>query len=117
MMTAQIKYIAGCGLSVFFISCTALADQNLSEIQKQFNAETISRPFSVPDDASLTASLKEATERGTPTKSRGYIPGCVGLSCVLGQNFGYGSYLGGYNRPYYGGYYGGDYYRPYYSSW
>lgn len=89
------------------MSSTAWA-QNLEEIQKQFNEETISKPFIVPDDASLTASLKAATDRGTPTKSPAYVAPSMPL---LG---GYG--YGGYVRPYYGGFYGGGY-NPFYGGW
>lgn len=92
------------------------ADQSQEEIQKRFNQETISRPFSVADDATLTAALKEATERGIPTKLRSYYPGCFGLGCVLGYGYGYGSYFGGYARPYYGGHYGAGLYNPYYAG-
>lgn len=89
------------------ISSTAGA-QDLEEIQRQFNAETISKPFIVPDDASLTASLNAATARGAPTKSPPYVAPSIPL---LG-GFGYG----GYARPYYGGLYGGGY-SPFYGGW
>ena len=82
--------------------------QNLEEIQRQFNRETMSKPFIVPDDASLTASLKAATDRGTPTKSPAYVTPNMPL---LG-GYGYGRYV----RPYYGGLYGGGYY-PFYGGW
>ncbi len=96
----------------------AVAAQDLSEIQNRFNAETINKRFSVPTDAALTSALKEATQRGTPTRTQSYAPGCFGLGCILGQsNFGYGSYFGGYSRPYYGGLYGVNNFRPYYSGW
>lgn len=103
-------------LAVFLVSSTVTA-QDVSEIQRQFNAETTGKPFSVPDDATLTKALKEATDRGTPTKTPAYMPGCYGLGCILGQGFGYGSYFGGYARPYYGGLYGATNYRPYYYGW
>lgn len=90
------------------IQSTAAWPQNLEEIQRQFNEETISKPFIVPDDASLTASLKAATERGTPTKSSSYV---VPSMPLLG-GFGYGGYI----RPYYGGLYGGGY-HPFYGGW
>lgn len=117
MMTSSNKKIF-CGiLFASSIYGTAACAQSPEEIQRRFNAETIARPFSVPDDATLTASLKAATERGTPTKSPGYAPGCFGLGCNLGYGgYGYGSYFGGYSRPYYGGYYGGRY-LPYYYGW
>ena len=85
MVSAQNQHIFSGLLFVFSISSTvAWADPSLEEIQKRFNAETASRPFSVPDDASLTASLEAATQRGKPTKSPGYTPGCFGLGCNLG---------------------------------
>lgn len=97
-------------LLVFSFSSAATgSDQNMEEIQKRFNQETISKPFSVPDNASLTSSLKEATQRGTPPSSPGYaVP-----SIPLMGGFGY---LGGYARPYYGGYYGGGYYNPFFGG-
>lgn len=84
--------------------------QNLEEIQRKFNEETISKPFIVPDEASLTGSLKAATDRGTPTRSPGYVvPGMP-----LFGGYGYGGYgYGGYIRPYYGGFYGGGF-SPFY---
>jgi hypothetical protein len=95
------------------IQSTVAWAQNLEDIQRQFNEETISKPFIVPDDASLTASLKAATERGTPTKSPGYV---VPNMPLLG-GYGYGGYgYGGYVRPYYGGLYGGGY-SPFYGGW
>jgi hypothetical protein len=110
MTTARGMNVYPGFLLVFSISSTAAwADQNLEEIQRQFNQETISKPFIVPDDASLTASLKAATDRGTPTKSPGYVAPSIPF---LG-GFGYGGYV----RPYYGGYYGGGYYNPYYGGW
>jgi hypothetical protein len=117
MLTARITQVFYGSLLAFSMISAVQAGQSMEEIQKQLNAETLTRPFSVPDDATLTASLKAATERGTPTKTRGYSPGCTGLGCALGYgHFGYGSYFGGYARPYYGGYYGGGY-LPYYYGW
>jgi hypothetical protein len=90
----------------------ASADQDLEEIQRRFNQETVSKPFSVPDTASLDASLKAATERGTPTKPPPYIAPNIPF---FG---GYGLYgWRGYTRPYYGGLYGAGYYNPYYGGW
>lgn len=88
--------------------------QNLEDIQRQFNEETISKPFIVPDDASLTASLKAATERGTPTKSPGYV--MPNMPLLGGYGYGGYGYGGGYIRPYYGGLYGGGY-SPFYGGW
>lgn len=121
MITIQNQNIFSGLLLAFSISSTVVwANPSLEEIQRQFNAETISRPFSVPDDATLTEQLKAATERGKPTRSHGYNPGCFGLGCVFGYGagygYGYGSYFRGYARPYYGGYYGGAY-VPYYYGW
>jgi len=105
-------------VSLIFFTNNTFAGQDISEIQRQFNAETINKRFNVPTDAALTSALKEATQRGTPTKTQSYAPGCFGLGCILGQgNFGYGSYFGGYARPYYGGLYGVNSYMPYYSGW
>ena len=108
MSSAHNKNIFFGFLLVFPLSSTAVwADQNLEEIQRRFNQETVSKPFSVPDDASLTSSLKEATQRGTPTRSPGYTAPNIPL---MGG-------FGGYARPYYGGYYGGGYYNPFYGGW
>jgi hypothetical protein len=100
------KFILAC---LFGAAPVAWADQDLEEIQRRFNQETISKPFSVPDMASLDASLKAATERGTPTKSPPYVAPNIPF---LG---GFGRF--GYVRPYYGGLYGAGYYNPYYGGW
>jgi hypothetical protein len=98
--------------SLYFILGNAVvwAEQDLEEIQRRFNQETISKPFSVPDSASLASALKEATDRGAPTKSSAYMLPNVPLLGGLG-------YYGAYARPYYGGYYGAGYYNPYYGGW
>lgn len=83
--------------------------QSKADIQRQFNQETISRPFSVADEATLNSALDAATKRATPTKSPGY----PGSNIPILGGFGY---YGHYARPYYGGYYGG-YYNPYYRGW
>jgi hypothetical protein len=59
-------------VSVVFISfsCLALADSDLEEMQKRLNGEVLSKQFSVPDEATLTKSNNEATERGKPSKSK-----------------------------------------------
>ncbi|MBX9893599.1 MAG: hypothetical protein K2Y09_00250 [Nitrosomonas sp.] len=98
----------------------AMAGPDVSEIQRQFNAETVNKRFSVPTDAALNSALKEATQRGMPSaRTQRFTPGCIGLGCGgLGYgNFGYGSYFGGYARPYYGGLYGVSSYAPYYYGW
>lgn len=113
----RIKFIVYGTMFMSSMNCAVFADQDMSDIQKRFNAGVLSKPFSVPSDAALNAALKEATQRGTPSRqSKGYPGGCVGLGCVWGQNFGYGSYLGGYARPYFGGVYGVNAYNPYYSG-
>lgn len=117
MNTKHWRSMICTSLLFFLISSHAVWAQDASAIQRQFNAETINKPFSVPSDAELTSALKEATQRGMPTKTPVYSPGCVGLGCTGGRNFGYGSYFGGYTRPYYGGYYGVNNYLPYYYGW
>lgn len=113
MVTTGNKNVFYGFLLFAFIQSAAAWSQNLEEIQRRFNEETISKPFIVPDDASLTASLKAATERGTPTKSPAYA---VPNMPLLG-GYGYGGYgYGGYVRPYYGGLYGGGY-SPFYGGW
>lgn len=103
----------------FVMSSTAVG-QDISEIQRQFNAETVNKRFSVPTDAALNSALKEATQRGMPSaRTQRFTPGCIGLGCGRAGygHFGYGSYFGGYARPYYGGLYGVNSYLPYYSGW
>ena len=122
MRTKQFSMIFYTVLLTAFMSSTVSARQDLSEIQRQFNAETINKRFSVPSDAALTSALKEATQKGMPTRTQRFAPGCVGLGCgsaaAIGLgNFGYGSYFGGYPRPYYGGLYGVNSYLPFYSGW
>jgi len=112
-----MKSIIVCVFLLFAFHSLAIANPDLREIQRQFNAETISRPFSVPDQATLNNQLKEATQRATPTKTPGFAPACVGIGCAWGGNYAYGSYFGGYARPYYGGLYGLHGYRPYYYGW
>ncbi|MBX3617189.1 hypothetical protein [Nitrosomonas sp.] len=120
MHTIRIIHISFAALAFLTINI-AMAGQDISEIQRQFNAETVNKRFSVPTDATLNSALKEATQRGTPsvrTQQR-FTPGCVGFGCgAFGYgNFGYGSYFGGYARPYYGGLYGVSNYIPYYYGW
>ncbi|MER2512153.1 MAG: hypothetical protein ABTQ25_07000 [Nitrosomonas ureae] len=121
MRTIQFSMIFYTALLMAFVSSAVSARQDLSEIQRQFNAETINKRFSVPNDAALTSALKEATQRSMPTRTQRFAPGCVGLGCGGGAmglgNFGYGSYFGGYARPYYGGLYGVNNYLPFYSGW
>jgi len=118
MFTKRIIVLTCSCFLTFFLNSWIAAQADLNEIQKQFNAETINKPFSVPTDTSLTKALNEATERGKPTfQSKGYPGGCVGLGCVFGNSFGYNSYFGGYARPYYGGYYRANNYLPYYYGW
>jgi len=120
----RIKTLVIACLLLFFAASNSFAQPNINEIQRRFNAETINKPFSVPDDATLTNALKKATQRGTPTRTMGMVPPCVGLGCALGLgrnvgigNIGYGGYFGGYPRPYYGGLYGTNFYNPYYYGW
>ncbi len=121
MRTKQFCMIFYTVLLVAFMNSTVSARQDLSEIQRQFNAETINKRFNVPTDAALTSALKEATQKGMPTRTQRFAPGCVGLGCggaAIGLgNFGYGSYFGRYARPYYGGLYGVNSYLPFYSGW
>ena len=119
MRTIPVIVIFYAVLLTFFTSST-FAGQDISEIQRQFNAETANKRLSVPTDAALTSALKEATQRGTPTRTQRVTQSCVGFGCgALGGygNFGYGSYFGGYARPYYGGLYGVNSYSPYYYGW
>lgn len=119
MRTIQFSSIFSTALLAVSMS-SAVASQDISEIQRQFNAETVNKRFSVPTDAALNSALKEATQRGMPTRTQRVTQSCVGFGCgALGGygNFGYGSYFGGYARPYYGGLYGVSNYMPYYYGW
>ncbi len=49
---------------------TAFADRYQDEMQKRLNEQVLSKPFNVQDDATLSKSLDEATERGKPSKSK-----------------------------------------------
>lgn len=118
MNARQLNLVIYASLSFFLAGSTTTWAQDASEIQRRLNAETLNKSFSVPSDAELTSALKEATRKGVsqiaaPTPA----PACIGLGCVAGQNYGYGSYFGGYARPYYGGYYGRGSYLPYYYGW
>lgn len=122
MRTRQFSLFFYATLLVGSVNSAVSAGQDLSEIQRQFNAENINKRFSVPSDAALTSALKEATQKGMPTRTQRFSSGCVGLGCGAGAaiglgNIGYGSYFGGYARPYYGGLYGVNSYLPFYSGW
>lgn len=47
----------------------AFADYQ-SDMQDRLNEQVLAKPFSVQDDATLSKSLDEATERGKPSKSK-----------------------------------------------
>ncbi len=110
MSSAHKNIFFGFLLFFFFSNAAVWADPSLEEIQRRFNQETISRPFIIPDNATLTSALKDATERGTPSKSPVYAIPNVPVLGGLG-------YYGAYTRPYYGGYYGGGYYNPFFGGW
>lgn len=66
------NFVCHC-LSVFFLtifSGDVFADKYKAEMQNSLNAQVMGKPFDVPDDATLSKSLNEATERGKPTKSK-----------------------------------------------
>ncbi|MCC6916935.1 hypothetical protein [Nitrosomonas sp.] len=118
MSAKQPNLMIYAGLLFFLAGSTAAWAQDISEIQRRLNAETLNRPFNVPSDAELTSALKEATRKGvSQIAAPSPAPACIGLGCVSGRNYGYGSYFGGYARPYYGGYYGLGSYLPYYYGW
>jgi hypothetical protein len=52
------------------ISGVVSADMSKSELQNRLNEQVLSQPYSVQDDATLSKSLDEATERGKPSKSK-----------------------------------------------
>ncbi|MXS79400.1 hypothetical protein SAMN05216317_11428 [Nitrosomonas eutropha] len=117
MGTRRSNFAVYAGLLFLLTSSTAGWAQDISEIQRQFNTEILNKPFSVPSDAELTSALKEATLKGKSSIAPSHTPACVGPGCTTGGNYGYGSYFGGYARPYYGGYYGLNRYLPFYYGW
>jgi len=70
-MKLRKNFVYTC-VSVIFISLSshALADKYQAEMQNRLNEGVLSKPFNVQDDATLTKSDNEATERGKPTKSK-----------------------------------------------
>jgi len=117
MRTKQLNFAVYAGLLFFLMNGVTGWAQDISEIQRQFNAEILNKPFSVSTDAELTSALKEATQKGKSNIAPNPTPACVGPGCTTGGNYGYGSYFGGYARPYYGGYYGVNRYLPFYYGW
>lgn len=79
----------------------AQADDDQAQMQRYLNGQILSRPFNVPDQATLNAELGAATERGRPTRVNPAPPY---------------HYYGGYYTPYYSGW-GAGYNRPYYRSY
>lgn len=65
------KKIAFIGLFTLSLalSCQAFARNSKEEMQQRLNEEVLSKPFGVSDEATLSKSLNDATERGKPTKS------------------------------------------------
>lgn len=66
------KNFISTGISVICITLSGVsfADKYQAEMQNRLNEEVLSKSFDVQDDATLTKSLDEATERGKPTKSK-----------------------------------------------
>lgn len=61
------------GMSVICIILSSVSfagDDYQAEMQNRLNQEVLSKSFNVQDDATLTKSDNEATERGKPTKSK-----------------------------------------------
>lgn len=52
------------------LSSNAFADNYQEDMQARLNEQVLSKPFNVQDDATLSKSLDDATERGKPTKSK-----------------------------------------------
>ena len=46
------------------------AGSSREELQKSLNDQVLAQPYSVQDDATLSKSLDDATERGKPSKSK-----------------------------------------------
>lgn len=68
MVSKNIAYFGVIGITLVLGSpCYAQSERDA--MQQRLNAEVLSKPFNTADDATLTKSLNEATERGKPTKS------------------------------------------------
>lgn len=52
------------------VSQTVAAENDKQLIQQQLNQQVLAQSLNDVDDATLSKELKEATERGTPSKSK-----------------------------------------------
>jgi hypothetical protein len=52
------------------LSSYVFADNYQDDMQARLNEQVLSKPFNVQDDATLSKSLDDATERGKPSKSK-----------------------------------------------
>lgn len=64
------KKIICIAITSLCFSSMAFARDDNDAIQNQLNQQVLNQPFNVADDATLSKSLEEAKERGTPTKSK-----------------------------------------------
>ncbi|MEQ1558228.1 MAG: hypothetical protein ABL933_04730 [Methyloglobulus sp.] len=62
--------LTGMTMTCLVFGNLAFADRSQQDIQNQLNQQVLSQSFNVQDDATLTKSVDEATERGKPTKSK-----------------------------------------------
>jgi hypothetical protein len=70
-MKLRNNFVYICITVVFFsLNSLAVAENDMAEMQNRLNEQVLSKQFSVQDDASLSKSLDDATERGKPSKSK-----------------------------------------------
>lgn len=91
----------------FMIPYVTWAD-NMSDLQKQLNAQVMQKPFSVENEANLNAYIEEATKRGTPPKSQPSKYWRQGYTCADLRRYSWADYR---DCSYYYHYHG--YYWPY----
>ena len=90
-----------------------IAEGTPSEMQKRLNEQTLSKSFSVENEATLNSALDAATARGKPSQPVNPAPAMGYYGNYYQPYYGYGVGYGyGYARPY-------SYYRytPYYSRY
>jgi hypothetical protein len=70
-MKLHKKLVYICFTVVFLsISNISFADSYNADMQSRLNEQVLAQPFNVQDDAKLSKSLDDATERGKPSKSK-----------------------------------------------
>lgn len=89
-------------------SCAALAQtaEELAEMQKKLNAQTLERPFSVEDEAKIDAYIKDAMKKELePEQKQAPSYWRPGYTCADIYSYGWSAYRNcRYYRRYYGRY-------------